>query len=199
MEKKGVSLVLALAASLAVLAAGPATAAAHDDYEHEHHDHDDGGEGGGGIGDLALAVDVDYGLPVDSIGDSGGGFGIRAGLQLHVPLLVITPEVGFTYHGFDGTGEPSVTRGILGMRLGLGEIFRFGVAGHVGLAHLSADVIGPDPSHTGFAYDAGLFFDLTLLPLFDIGVHAVYNHLTEDELKPSFAWLTFGAHLALIL
>ena len=196
MEKKGLSLLYALGAGAALLVFDPASAAAHEDYEHEQ---EQGDEGGGGIGDLAIAADLDYALPVDSLGDSGGGFGIRAGLQLHVPLLVITPEVGFTYDGFSGTGEPSISRGILGMRLGLGEIFRFGVAGHIGIAHLSADVIGLDPSHTGFAYDMGIFFDFTLLPLFDIGVHAAYNHLSDDGLKPSYAWLTMGAHLALIL
>ena len=55
------------------------------------------------------------------------------------------------------------------------------------------------PTRNGFAYDLGLFFDFTLLPLIDLGVHAAYNQLTAGSDDPAYHWLTFGAHAALIL
>src|SRR5262245_34566923 len=132
---------LALGAALIALAAAPAPARAHDDTHDEDHDR-------ASSGDLALAVDIDYALPIDveALGDDGGGFAIRAGWQLHVPLLVLTPEIGFAYHSFSGNGEPSLSRGFIGVRAGFGEIFRFVLFGHIGLCGLSADVVGPDPS-----------------------------------------------------
>jgi hypothetical protein len=184
---------LALGITLAALTVTPAPARAHDgSYDHEEEDQ-------GSFGDLALAVDLNYDYPIESLGESGGGFAIRAGWQLHVPLLVLTPEAGFSYDAISGGGDPTLTRGFLGLRAGFGEIFRFGAFGHLGLCGLSVDAIRPDPSRTGLAYDLGLFFDFTLLPLIDLGVHAAYNHLVEDDLFASYQWLTLGAHVALIL
>jgi hypothetical protein len=184
-----------LAAAAAAFALGwmPAAALAHDDHDQEHDD------GSSSFVDLAIAGDLDYAVPIDSIGDSGGGFAVRVGGQLHVPLLVLTPELGFSYHAMDGEGSPELSRMFAGARVGIGEIFRIGATGHVGIAWLDVDLLRPNPSRNGFAYDLGLFFDFTLLPLLDLGVHAAYNQLSASDDDPAYHWLTFGAHAALIL
>lgn len=144
-----------------------------------------------------IAGDLDYAAPIDSAAHAGGGFGIRLGQQVHIPLLVFNPELGFTYHGFTQDTSPKVYRGIAGLRLGFGEIIRPGVFAHVGLGHLDVGGV-PDRSHTAFTYDAGAFIDFTALPLLDIGVHAAYNRLTADDSGPTFQFWTAGAHVALV-
>jgi hypothetical protein len=151
--------------------------------------------------ETAIAVDLDAIVPVDPDEiDSGPGFAIRLGQQIHLPMVALTPELGFNWGTF-GDG-PSVYRGIAGLRLGVGELFRLGVFAHIGFGHMSYDGPGPfDYSHTGLTFDGGAFLDLTLLPLLDIGVHLAYNRLNgdEEELAPDVGWMTFGAHVALII
>lgn len=148
--------------------------------------------------DVQVGGDLDYALPIDSRADSGGGFAVRLGWQLHVPMLVLTPEAAFNYEGFSGTYGPAVYRGVGGLRLGLGEVFRLGAFTHAGLGRLSADVPAPDPSRTGFTYDLGIFLDFSLMPLLNVGVHGAYNAMPGGD-EPSFQWLTLGAHAELIL
>src|SRR6185312_13789027 len=73
-----------------------------------------------------IGADLDIGFPLNSRGDSGGGFGIRLGQELHLPLVAITPELGFTYHNFSGDFGPKIYRGVAGLRLGIGEVIRPG-------------------------------------------------------------------------
>jgi hypothetical protein len=146
--------------------------------------------------DTQLALDLDYALPIDSSIDNGGGFAIRLGQQLHLPLVAITPEVAFAYHSYSGAGDPATYRGVGGVRVGFGEIFRLGPFLHLGIGHIDLD-FASDPSYTGFSYDVGAFFDLTLLPLLNIGVHGAYNQISFDD-QPTFKWLTLGAHGELI-
>jgi hypothetical protein len=141
----------------------------------------------------AIAGDLDFAVPINSQLDSGAGFGIRLGKQLHAPLAVLTPELGFTYHGFSGL---TAYRGVAGLRLGVGEIIRPGVFAHLGVGHLTAP--SPAPSSTAFTYDAGAFLDFTLLPLLDIGAHAAYNHVNAKDPVGAFQWATVGVHAALI-
>ena len=146
--------------------------------------------------DTVIAGDLDYVFPLGSKADSGGGFGIRVGSQLHVPLLVLTPELGFTYDGFSGDFGPRVYRGIAGLRVGVGEVIRPGVFGHLGVGRMTS---APDASHTAFTYDAGIFLDFTLLPILNIGVHGAYNHLNGGEASfANYEWVTLGAHAALV-
>jgi hypothetical protein len=142
-----------------------------------------------------IAVDLDYALPVDSIGDDGGGFAIRLGQQLHIPLLALTPEIVYSHHSFTGRGAPATNRGMGGLRIGFGELFRLGPFAHLGVGRLSIDL--PGASRTAFTYDVGAFFDLTLIPFINLGVHGAYNQISGDE-EPSFHWMTFGAHAELI-
>jgi hypothetical protein len=143
----------------------------------------------------AIAGDLDYALPLDSDeADSGGGFAIRIGQQVRLPLIALTPEIGFTYASF--SEGPTAYRGIAGLRLGVGEVLRPGVFAHLGIGRLSLP--DPLPSHTAFSYDAGVFLDFTLLPLLDIGVHGAYNRVNGKDEVSAFEWVTLGAHAALI-
>lgn len=144
----------------------------------------------------AIAADLDYAAPIDSDAKSGTGFAIRVGQQVHLPLIAITPELAFADHTFAGDFGPTAYRGLVGLRLGFGELIRPGVYAHLGLGHLTLP--DPLPSHTAFTYDGGVFLDLTVLPLLDLGVHGAYNRLNEGDGISAFEWATIGAHAALI-
>jgi hypothetical protein len=149
-----------------------------------------------------IAGDLDLQVPI-SINDvtTGGGFGIRLGQELHLPLVVLNPEIGFTYATFSKDDSPTVYRGIAGVRLGIGELLRFGLLAHVGFGYANWKLDTHNLSHSGFTYDAGIFFEITALPLLNVGVHAAYNHMAEkDETqRDPLQWLTLGAHVTLVL
>ena len=51
-------------------------------------------------------------------------------------------------------------------------------------------------SRLGVAFDVGAFFDFTLIPLVNVGVHAAYNYLSaSDPTNQAFKWVTLGAHV----
>lgn len=149
-------------------------------------------------GDTALAFDLDYATPIDADAvASGWGFGIRLGSQMHVPLLVATPEVGFTYHKLGDTVGPTVYRGVGGLRLAVGEVIRPGIFAHAGYGWLELDLAGRSETSSSFTYDLGASLDFTLLPLLNVGVHGAYNRWTGGD-QPAFQFATLGAHAALI-
>lgn len=157
-------------------------------------------------GDLAVQAPVS----IDSLG-TGGGFGIRIGSRLATSLLVINPEIGFTYATFSKSVPPQVYRGIVGLRLGFGELVRFGVLGHFGFARVSWDRghnrefadsgWGYDFTHTGFTYDAGVFFEFAAAPGFDLGLHGIYNGVADDYRRQPdpLRWLQIGVQMTLVL
>jgi hypothetical protein len=149
--------------------------------------------------DLAIGADLETVVPLefDQV-DAGPAFGIRIGAQLHLPLITLTPEVGFHYASF--TDGPNVYRGIVGGRVGIGELLRFGVFAHLGFARQVWELAARDVSHTALTLDAGLFLDLTIIPLIDIGVHMSYGRVgaNEDRNIDANQWLAFGVHAALI-
>jgi len=147
--------------------------------------------------ETTVAGDLDYAAAIDSPTNGGWGFGGRLGQRLHVPLLVINPELGFTYHAFADAPSPKLYRGIGGLRLGVGEVFRLGVSGHLGVGRLSLPD-APAASHTAFTYDVGALFDLTVLPLLDVGVHATYTRVASGDRVGAFQFATAGAHAALV-
>jgi hypothetical protein len=160
--------------------------------------------------DTTIAGDLDFNVPVSSnYAQTGGGFGIRLGQQLHLPLISLNPEIGFAYASFAqrrsslGVSGPTIYRGIAGLRLGVGEVLRFGLLAHVGYGYVSVDVPAAvkldDPSHTAFTYDVGLFLDFTALPLLNIGLHAAYNRVSGKERLDPLNWMQLGAHAALVL
>jgi hypothetical protein len=148
--------------------------------------------------ETAIAGDVDYAGPVDSDVDAGPGFGLRIGYHAHIPFVILTPEVGFNYYGFQGDYPASMYRGVVGMRLAIGEIIRPGVYAHVGYAQLQADRPPPDPSHSAVTYDGGAFLDFTLLPLINIGAHAGYNRMEGSDEAEGVNWATFGEHAEVV-
>jgi hypothetical protein len=151
--------------------------------------------------DTVIAADLDFVVPINDESEdisSGAGFGVRLGHQLDAPAVVLTPEIGFTYAGFDGGVK--AYRGVGGLRLGVGEVLRPGVFAHAGIGRLSVDVPSgvPDPSHTAFTFDAGAFLDFTLLPFLNIGAHAAYNRQSGSDELDAFQWASLGAHAALV-
>jgi hypothetical protein len=151
--------------------------------------------------DTTIAGDLDLHVPVSINGvGTGGGFGIRLGQELHLPLLSINPEIGFTYASFSKDEPPKIYRGIAGVRVGMGELLRIGVMAHVGFGYVSWEPKQRDVSHSGLTYDAGLFLEFTALPLLNIGVHAAYNRMAADEGQPSaLQWMQLGLHATLVL
>jgi hypothetical protein len=149
--------------------------------------------------EAAVAGDVDVAVPIDSNLKAGGGFGLRLGYHAHIPFIIVTPELGFSYYGFGGDDPATLYRGTAGVRLAVGEIVRPGIFAHVGLGRMQADGPVPDPSHTALTYDAGAFLDFTLLPLINIGAHASYNRLdASDEGFGAVDWLALGAHAEVV-
>lgn len=147
--------------------------------------------------DVALAADLELDVPVDAeVIDTGPAFAIRLGYQMHLPLFTLTPEIGFHYASFDP--EPTLYRGILGARLGFGELLRFGVFAHIGYGHASIDTPIGDASHSAFTFDLGAFLDLTMLPLIDLGVHVGYGSLSADDDGSALKWIPVGVHAALV-
>src|SRR5262249_13835879 len=142
-----------------------------------------------------IGADLDLGIPLNSRGDSGGGFGIRLGQELHVPLLTLTPELGFTFHDFSGDFGPKIYRGIAGLRAGIGEVIRPGAFAHVGFGHFVPTV---GSNETGFSFDAGGFIDLTFIPFLNFGVHAAYNRVAADYGSGAYAFATVGLDAALV-
>jgi hypothetical protein len=148
-----------------------------------------------------IAGDLDLHVPVSINGvGSGGGFGIRLGTELHLPLISVNPELGFTYASFSKDEPPKIYRGIAGVRLGVGELLRFGAMAHIGFGHVSWEPKPDNYNHTGLTYDAGLFLELTALPLLNVGVHAAYNRVAAKEGQPDpLQWMQLGLHATLVL
>jgi hypothetical protein len=147
---------------------------------------------------LLLGGDVDLALPVKSSAETGGGFAVRVGYHAHVPLAALTSEVGFNYDGFSGSDGPTVYRGLAGLRLGVGEVFRLGGYAHVGVGRLVGDTSAADSDRTGFTYDIGLLLEFTLLPFLNLGAHGAYNQMPDRD-GESFQWMSVGGHVDLIL
>jgi hypothetical protein len=148
--------------------------------------------------DILIGVDIEGVEPLDSPAEFGGGFAVRLGDQIHLPLIAITPELAFSYANFSEDYGPSIYRGTVGARLGIGEIIRPGIYAHIGLGRYELDLPGDNPSGTDVTYDVGLVLDFTVLPLLNLGVHAAYNRLGGDDVRDDFEWLTTGAHVELV-
>ena len=161
---------------------------------HAHDDHDDrsGKEGN----HVAIAVDFDYTTAVSNELDIeyGGGGAIRVGLERDLVLVTLIPELELAYHNFGGgENHATTTSGKLGGRLRFLKILEPGIFAHAGLGHISGD----DP-HYGFALDAGLTLDFTLLPLIDLGLHAAWNRVFDADSLPGLSYGTYGAHVAFV-
>lgn len=149
--------------------------------------------------DIMVGADLDTVIPLESPAKTGGGFSIRIGDQLHLPMVAITPELAFNYASFSEVYGPKVYRGLVGLRLAVGEVIRPGIFAHVGFGRYDLEIPGAMPSGTALTYDGGISLDFTLLPLLNLGVHGAYNILAGDDGdRDRFRWLTVGAHLELV-
>jgi hypothetical protein len=148
-----------------------------------------------------IGADIDMHVPI-SVNDvnTGAGFGIRLGQELHLPLISLNPEFAFYYASFTKDAPPTVYRGVAGGRVGIGELLRFGVLAHVGFGYVDWEPLPDDYSHTGLTYDAGIFLELTALPLLNVGVHATYNRIASADNQPeTLHWMSLGLHATVVL
>jgi hypothetical protein len=144
-----------------------------------------------------LALDLNYAGPISEPGvDGGPGGAIRFGQQLDLALIQLTGELGAGYQPFNGTPSPKLYSGFLGGRLALGKILEPGIFGHIGVAHLSAGTGAV--SRTAPLLDVGLFLDLTVLPLVNVGVHGGYNVMTPSSNQNAFHYYDVGVNGALV-
>ena len=143
-----------------------------------------------------LGVDLESDLPTDGDIENALGIAVRLGWQLHLPALVVTPEIG--YHHANFSDDITLNRGFVGARIAIGEIFRVGAYGHVGIGNVTYHVAGPDQDVTDATYDIGGFLDFTLLPLLNIGVHAGYGRVKGDDNFDALGWVPIGVHAALV-
>jgi len=160
--------------------------AARADYGHDRHDDPTR---------LMLALDLDYATAISADGiERGGGGGVRLGSELDVFLVTLIPELNFDYHTFSGYGDATTVTGKLGGRIRFLKILEPGIFAHAGVGHVG----GFDP-FTGFAFDAGLTLDLTILPLIDLGLHLAWNRVFGNRDHDGLSYGTFGAQVALVL
>ena len=152
-------------------------------------------------GGTRIALDLDYALAIDERQiDNGGGGALRMGFELDAIAVSLTPELSFGYHSFGGDFGPRLYRGTGGLRLSILKVVEPGVFAHAGIGRASFDLPNGlvDPSRTAFTWDAGLTLDLTLLPVFEFGVHGAYNSLAAGDAE-TLNWTTFGLHATLAL
>lgn len=147
--------------------------------------------------ETTISGDLDYAHSAGSDIGGGWGFGVRIGRRLHVPLVALDPEIGFTFHDFNDGLAPTMYRGIAGLRLGLFEILRPGIYGHIGVGRIDFDRAS-DASHTAFTYDFGAFLELTAIPILDLGVHASYDGIDGNDLVGAVHWVTLGGHVGFV-
>lgn len=186
-------LVAAVGAFIVFMLSAPLARADHEEGE--------GGRGGGGV-DLGFDLEGAAVLnpPVAPGGSSlsgGRGFKVRVGDQIHLPLLRLTPEVGYAFDHLFASNDVGTSyawdthRVFAGARLGLGEILVPTLYGHVGYGWRLND----DPTvgeGSGMAFDAGFALDLHLLPILGFGAHIEYAMIDSTPYTPH--WLALGLH-----
>jgi hypothetical protein len=151
--------------------------------------------------DNTLGVDLSYNNAVnDPVSNPGAGVDVYFGPRLNLAILTLTTEVNGGFHEFGGRTDPTVYRGMVGGRLGIGAIFRPSIFAHIGAGHLRYDdLYGPGrDSRTSVAGDVGAALDFTVLPLIDIGVQVSYNTIAASAGQPAFDWTQAGAHIVFV-
>ena len=147
--------------------------------------------------DTALAAEVSYDDAIDS-NASGIGFDVLFGPRFDLTLLTLGTEIGGGFAAMSGRLDPTVYRGVVGARLGLGAIVRPSIFAHIGLGYMRYDTLGDREGRAGFASDVGAAIDFTVLPLMNLGASFSYNNVAGSNSQPAFDWLGFGAHAVFV-
>jgi hypothetical protein len=149
-------------------------------------------------------VGVDLALNDSIAGDdagSGAGVDLIVGPRLNLAILTLTTELSAGFHDFGGLLDPTVYRGMVGGRLGIGVIIRPSVFAHIGAGHLRYDDAFGDgrDGRTNVATDVGAALDFTVLPLGDLGIQGSYNFIGGTDVYEPFEWLQAGVHVTFVL
>jgi hypothetical protein len=149
-----------------------------------------------------VALDINRGS-VDTIESTegfastpaGAGFDLGLGLRFPGSVWFYTAELTGGFHDFGGALDPTVSRLMLGTRVGLDWIVRPSIFAHLGVGHLSIDDAAqaavPDIG-TDWAGDLGLSLDVRVTPGIEIGAAGSTNWV---GLSKSFDWLQAGVHV----
>jgi len=144
---------------------------------------------------VTVGADIDFTNGIDEADNSGGtGFNVRLGYKLELAIMQIIPEIGGAWHTFGGDGGVKLSQGFVGGRLSFLKVLQPGVYAHVGYGHVSSKL---GDGRSGTTADAGVFLDLTILPLIDVGVHGGYNGLMKSGDFDAFDSYVVGVHGAL--
>jgi hypothetical protein len=142
-----------------------------------------------------LALDLDFAHPLaESAVDSGGGGVLRLGQQLDLAAITVTGELGLGYHTFGGVEGPRDYAAMAGGRLAIGKVLEPGAFIHIGASRL----VDEFEASWSPEMDMGLFLELTIFPLVDLGVHGTYVHRFATTDTGSFKYLMVGPHVALL-
>ncbi|MCL2723699.1 MAG: hypothetical protein FWD69_04595 [Polyangiaceae bacterium] len=140
-----------------------------------------------------VGVDVQADAPISPSGVSGGiGGSLRLGYELNAIVATLTPELGGGYHAFGGVLSPNIMRGFVGGRVGVGAPVRTSVFAHFGYARVINDNA---PNRNAPTFDAGLAFDLLVIPRIDLGIHGAYNVVSGNDQGSANKWLSAGLHV----
>lgn len=143
-----------------------------------------------------LGVDAEGLTPVGSsppYARTGEGAAVRLGYRLGLPLISLTPEIGYSYvHLGSESGTPAidVNRLFVGARLGFGAIIVPSVYAHVGYGFVGT-TNGPLNPDNGVAVDAGLALDVRVVPHFGFGIHGGYATVASST-PGSVDWINYG-------
>lgn len=148
--------------------------------------------------DPFIAADADGAFPTtgSNLLNGGGGFNVRLGSQMHLPLLRLAGEVGYGYEHLFAYQAPSdwtTHRAFAGARLGVGELLVPFVFGHVGYGWRTT----PDNSYSGsgVAFDAGAGLDLNL-GIIAVGGHLGYAVIEAQPATPQ--WVIAGLDATIV-
>ncbi len=142
-----------------------------------------------------IGVDLDGLTPVGSspgYSQTGEAVSVRIGYRLGLPLVSLTPEVGYSYaHLGAATNDPAidVNRLFVGARLGFGAIVVPSVYAHVGYGFIGT-TNGPLNPDNGVAVDAGVALDLRVIPHLGFGIHGGYATIASSP--GSVDWINYG-------
>jgi hypothetical protein len=143
-----------------------------------------------------LGVDLEGVTPVGSspgYSRTGEAFGARLGYRFGLPLVSLTPEVGYSYvHLGSVESAPAidVNRLFIGARLGFGSILVPSVYAHFGYGFVGT-TNGPLNPDNGVTVDAGLALDLRVIPHFGFGIHGGYATVASST-PGSVDWVNYG-------